>query len=81
VHDAHAHAVLDSSSLKLDTQTYNPTGQLGGIAVNRNDQGLAQAMVPALTELIKDGTYQQILKKWNVSPIAVTSASMNAGQG
>jgi ABC-type amino acid transport/signal transduction systems, periplasmic component/domain len=70
-----------SNSLKLDTQTYNPAGQLGGIAVNRNDHGLAQAMVAALAELIKDGTYQQILKKWNVSAIAITSASMNKGQG
>lgn len=48
-----------------------------GIAVPKNDGQFAQAIQQALTQLISDGTYKQILDKWGVSDGAITAPAIN----
>ncbi|MET9085858.1 ABC transporter substrate-binding protein [Streptomyces sp. NPDC004237] len=48
-----------------------------GIAVNKGNPELRDALAKALDELIKDGTYAQILKAWGVQNGAVKSAAIN----
>ncbi len=50
-----------------------------GIAVNKDDTQLRDALQKAVQALIDDGTYAKILEKWNVKQGAVTSATINAG--
>ncbi|WP_082592211.1 transporter substrate-binding domain-containing protein [Phycicoccus sp. Soil803] len=47
-----------------------------GIGLNK-DAGLAKAVKAAVDKLIADGTYGEILKKWNLSENAVTEAVIN----
>ena len=47
-----------------------------GIATPKGN-GMAQAMSAAVTALISNGTYGEILKKWGVQDGAVTSAPVN----
>ncbi|MBF9070968.1 ABC transporter substrate-binding protein [Streptacidiphilus fuscans] len=44
-----------------------------GIAIPKNDGRLAQAVQGAIKDLIKDGTYGQILTKWGVDSGALTA--------
>jgi len=48
-----------------------------GIAIPKNDGQLAQAIQQALTQLISDGTYKQILEKWGVGDGAIDSPQIN----
>ncbi|MGP3775393.1 ABC transporter substrate-binding protein [Streptomyces sp. SDT5-1] len=48
-----------------------------GIAVNKGNPKLRDALAKGLDELIKDGTYAQILKAWGVDNGAVKSAEIN----
>ncbi|MDQ6649401.1 MAG: ABC transporter substrate-binding protein [Actinomycetota bacterium] len=50
-----------------------------GIAVNKSLAGLRDAMQGALKAIIADGSYDQVLAKWDVSQGALKTASINAG--
>ncbi|WP_282693364.1 ABC transporter substrate-binding protein [Streptomyces sp. CC208A] len=53
---------------------------LFGIAVSKDKPQLRDAVKEALDAIIKDGTYADALKKWDVEDSAVTSATINAGK-
>ena len=50
-----------------------------GIAIDKNDAALTQAVKAALAELIANGKYAQLLDKYGVSGSAVESATVNGG--
>lgn len=50
-----------------------------GIAVPKDDTDLRDALQAALKAIIADGTYDQILAKWNVTAGALKTAPINAG--
>ncbi|QKW09131.1 ABC transporter substrate-binding protein [Streptomyces sp. NA04227] len=51
-----------------------------GIAVAKTNTELRDALVAALNAIIKDGTYDKIVKKWGVQAGAVKSAVVNGGK-
>ncbi|MFD0266819.1 ABC transporter substrate-binding protein [Streptomyces sp. NPDC127106] len=53
---------------------------LFGIAVDKKNTELRDALKEALDAIIKDGTYKAALDKWNAGSGAVTEAKVNAGQ-
>jgi polar amino acid transport system substrate-binding protein len=53
---------------------------LFGIGVSKDKPQLRDAVKEALDAIIKDGTYAEALKKWNVEDSAVKSATVNAGK-
>lgn len=58
----------------------NPTDAgLFGIAVDKKNTELRDALKEALDAVIKDGTYKAALEKWNAGSGAVTEAKINAG--
>ncbi len=57
---------------QLDVQPY-------GIALPQADTDLRDALTEALQTLIDDGTYGEILQRWNVPDVAVGSATVNTG--
>ncbi|WP_033294525.1 ABC transporter substrate-binding protein [Amycolatopsis jejuensis] len=72
-----AHLVSASSGqLALLGEPYNKA--LEGIAVAK-DSGLAEPVRAALEKLMADGTYRQVLRKWNVEQIAVDKPTVNGG--
>ncbi|PBC69562.1 amino acid ABC transporter substrate-binding protein (PAAT family) [Streptomyces sp. TLI_235] len=50
-----------------------------GMAVRKEDGALAESLVQAMEKMMSDGTYQEILKKWNLEQGAVYSAMINSG--
>jgi polar amino acid transport system substrate-binding protein len=48
-----------------------------GIAVPKSDGTLDKAILLALQDLIKNGTYKSILNKWGISSGADTSPALN----
>jgi polar amino acid transport system substrate-binding protein len=50
-----------------------------GIAVLKTNSQLRDALQAALKAIIADGTYDQIMQKWNVSAGALKTATINAG--
>jgi polar amino acid transport system substrate-binding protein len=50
-----------------------------GIAVLKTNSQLRDALQAALKAVIADGTYDQILQKWNVSAGALKTAAINSG--
>jgi polar amino acid transport system substrate-binding protein len=50
-----------------------------GIAIDKKNGALTQAVQKALQELITDGGYTSILQKWGVTGSAVKSATVNGG--
>jgi polar amino acid transport system substrate-binding protein len=50
-----------------------------GIAVPTDSRVLRDSLQAALTAIIKDGTYDQILARWNVSAGALKTAAINGG--
>jgi len=51
--------------------------RLYGIGVNKEKTQLRDALVAGMKELLKNGTYAEILKKWNVSNEAVDEITVN----
>jgi polar amino acid transport system substrate-binding protein len=54
--------------------------ELWGIAVNPKDEKLANAILKATQDIMDDGSYIAILKKWNVTHLALEAAAINAGK-
>lgn len=52
--------------------------RLYGIGVNKSQTQLQKAIVAGMEKLVADGTYEQILKKWNITGEAVKSITVNA---
>ena len=50
-----------------------------GIAVPSNNRALRDSLQAALTAIIKDGTYDKVLARWNVSAGALKAATVNGG--
>lgn len=48
-----------------------------GLAVAKSRTDLLKAMQAALNQLIKDGTYDKILKKWDAQDTALSAATIN----
>src|SRR5205807_420361 len=59
----------------------NQVGDIGayGIAVPHANQELRDALHAALQAIIADGTYDNVLKKWNVAAGALKTADINGG--
>ncbi|GGU71696.1 hypothetical protein GCM10010275_02460 [Streptomyces litmocidini] len=53
---------------------------LFGIGVSKDNTQLRDAVKEALDAIIKDGSYAEVLKKWDVEGSAVKSATINAGK-
>ncbi|MEV6653095.1 ABC transporter substrate-binding protein [Streptomyces sp. NPDC051219] len=51
-----------------------------GIAVDKDNAQLRDALKDALNAIIKNGEYEKVLKKWDVTDSAVTEATINAGK-
>lgn len=70
----------DGQYFELVKDAANPNGYetvYTGIAVLKEDNDLALAIQAALQSLMDDGTYMQILKKYNVDSFAVPEATIN----
>ena len=63
-----------NGQFKLTGQPYNTAPY--GIAIPKGN-GMAPAVLAAVKALMKSGTYTTILKKWNVSPGAITNPKIN----
>ncbi|MCX4819317.1 ABC transporter substrate-binding protein [Streptomyces sp. NBC_01142] len=51
-----------------------------GIAVDKDNAQLRDALKDALNAIIKNGEYEKVLEKWDVKDSAVTEATINAGK-
>ncbi|MFQ4149866.1 ABC transporter substrate-binding protein [Arthrobacter sp. LAPM80] len=51
----------------------------GGVALPKGSE-LTAAVNAAINELISDGTYSTLLKKWNLSPIAIEKSEINGAR-
>lgn len=51
-----------------------------GIGIKPSNDALIKTVQAALNSMIQDGTYANVLKAWNVSGMALTSATINAGK-
>ncbi|TFD72849.1 ABC transporter substrate-binding protein [Cryobacterium fucosi] len=56
---------------------YNPV--YTGIGVLKKDSGLSQALLLALQAVVADGSYAEILKKYDMGDYAVDAAGLNLG--
>jgi polar amino acid transport system substrate-binding protein len=68
--------------MSLDPGSFKPLGgsftvNYQGIAFRKADTAFRDAVAEALTALIQDGTYQQILAKWNLPGNAVPGLVIN----
>lgn len=54
--------------------------ELFGIAVNPLDRELVIAVQTAMQELMDESTYSEILEKWGLEQLAITEATINAGE-
>jgi polar amino acid transport system substrate-binding protein len=60
--------------------TYSGAGaELQGLiaATTKKDSGLVKPLAAALNEVIRNGTYAQVLKRWGLSDEAVTTSEIN----
>jgi polar amino acid transport system substrate-binding protein len=51
-----------------------------GIAVDKDNTQLRDAIKEALNAIIKNGEYAKVLEKWDVKGSAITEATINAGK-
>lgn len=70
--------------MDLEKNTYKPLGkafavQYTGIGMDKENTQLITAVQGALNEMIADGTYQSIVKKWGQQDNRVTEAKINQG--
>lgn len=68
--------------MKLDENTYKILGQpilkqYFGLGVSKDNPELSKALAETLQEMIEDGTYSTILKKWNLQEGAVERVTLN----
>lgn len=61
----------------VDTILISP--QPAAVAVNKDDRQLAAALAATYNALIADGTYAQILSRWEIPNAAVTKSEINPG--
>lgn len=76
-----AKTVGDGEVFEVVDDTANPGGyesQPGGIGVAKDDAELREAVRGALQQLIDDGTYAELLRKYGLEGIAVEQASVVA---
>lgn len=71
--------------MSLEKNTYKPLGepfahQLTGMALDKQDPQLTSAIQGAVNDMIADGTYQTILKKWGLDGGGLKTATVNQGQ-
>jgi len=69
----------------LEPNTFALVGEptrytLMGIATAKEAEELRRAIVGALNALIADGTYKQLLAKWQLQPSELTEITINAGR-
>jgi polar amino acid transport system substrate-binding protein len=72
------------STLERDNNAYRSLGEpisftLMGIAFTKDDPTLRDAFVYALKQVIADGQYAALIKKWRLDPCAYTEVSINQG--
>ncbi|MFJ9948208.1 transporter substrate-binding domain-containing protein [Kitasatospora sp. NPDC091207] len=75
---AHAARTTDNGNRFEVTGTQSQSGPYG-IAVNKNDTALRDALVKGLDELMRNGEYDTILAKWDVSAGGAQAAAVNGG--
>jgi len=68
-----------------EKDTYNTVGlpltvQFTGLGVSKKKPELSEAVKGALQSMIDDGSYQTILKKWDLELGAIKTVTINAGQ-
>ncbi|MFD3837437.1 ABC transporter substrate-binding protein [Streptomyces sp. NPDC058642] len=51
-----------------------------GIAVNKDNKELTEALEAAVNAIIEDGTYKKILEKWGAESGAIDKAAINGGK-
>lgn len=51
-----------------------------GIAVNKDNKQLTEALEAAVNAIIEDGTYKEILEKWGAETGAIDKAAINGGK-
>jgi len=54
--------------------------QFTGLGVSKKKPELSEAVKVALQSMIDDGTYQTILKKWDLELGAIKTVTVNAGK-
>lgn len=70
-----AYAILQAGSLEQIGDLYDSAPY--GVVVAKDQTDMADAVKGAVDALIEDGTYMEILDKWNVGNGAVTQAEVN----
>jgi polar amino acid transport system substrate-binding protein len=69
--------------MRLEPDTYSLVGDpilnndVFGIGFKKSNTGLRDAVAGAVNDLIKDGTYESLLKKWGLVHNAVSKAEIN----
>lgn len=66
----------------LEKNTFKPIGtpiakQITGLGVKKSNPELTQAVAAAIQGMIDDGTYQAILKKWDLEKSAIERVTIN----
>jgi polar amino acid transport system substrate-binding protein len=75
---AQYHAASTGESKVIGTYSGAGDALQGEIAVlTKKDNGLAKAFADAINHTIENGTYQQVLDRWNLASEAVTGSEIN----
>lgn len=72
--------MADKSSGKFETVGEPYATAPYGVAVPKNSGDLAKALQGAIQDLIDDGTYAKILKKWDAQQGAITTSKINVAK-
>ncbi|MGF0313482.1 ABC transporter substrate-binding protein [Rhodococcus sp. IEGM1428] len=75
---ARAQVRASGSELQM-VDTFYGAG-LNGVGIRKGETGLSQAIVIAMTTLMKDGTYQKILDHWELSEMAIPEPTVNGAK-